>query len=90
MYKIDESVRTTFGKDGAIVLDIRRSRMIRLNVTGSFVLQQVEEGQTEGQIVEGLSAHFHVARKTAETDVNEFLSSLQQEGLIHFHQSVVS
>lgn len=90
MYKIHESVRATYGQDGAVVLDGLRGRMIRLNSTGSFVLQHLEKGQTEDEIIDGVSSYFRISRETAETDVKEFLTSLQEEGLIHFQPSMVS
>lgn len=89
MYRVSEAVRTTHGQDGAVVLDIQQGRVLRLNVTGSFIFQCLQRGETEPQIIDGISQHFCVSRDIAEADVNEFLDSMEQEGLIHSAPSAV-
>lgn len=90
MYKISETVRTTHGQDGAVILDIQRGRVIRLNLTASFILQCVERGETESQIVDGIAQHFRISRDAAHTDVGDFLRSMKQEGLVHTATSLGS
>jgi hypothetical protein len=83
MYKISETVRTTHGQDGAVILDIQRGRVIRLNLTASFIFQCLERGETESQIVEGISEYFRISPEVAHTDVADFLNSMKQQGLVH-------
>jgi hypothetical protein len=75
-------VRTTHGEDGAIVLDIQRGRVLRLNAAGSFILEHLERGETELQISMALSERFRISREVAQTDVGEFLISLKQAALV--------
>lgn len=82
MYKVCETVRANHGPDGAVVLDIRRGRVLRLNLTASFIFERLQHGDTEAIIIDGISQRFCVSRDIAEADVNEFLDSMEQEGLI--------
>jgi hypothetical protein len=75
-------VRSNHGQDGAVVLDIQQGRVLRLNRTGSFIFEHVERGETESQIIEGFSQYFCVSHDVAQTDVGEFLKSIEQEGLV--------
>ena len=83
MYTVSKTVRTTHGQDGAVVLDIQQGRMLRLNVTGSFIFEHLERGESESQIIEGLSQRFCISRDVAQADVGDFLKSIEQEGLVH-------
>jgi len=82
MYKVSNRVRSTQSQDGTIVLDIERGRMLRLNLTGSLIFERLQRGQTESQIVDGISQEFRVSQDIAQTDVGEFLKSMEQAGLI--------
>jgi hypothetical protein len=44
MYRVSDSVRSTHGQDGAIVLDIRQGQMFNLNFVGSRILELLKEG----------------------------------------------
>jgi hypothetical protein len=83
MYRVSDAVRTTHGQDGAVVLDIRQGRVLRLNVTASFIFERLQRGETESQIIDGINQHFCVSRDVARADVNEFLKSMELEGLVH-------
>jgi hypothetical protein len=82
MYRIAESVRSTHGQDGAIVLDIRQGQMFNLNLVGSTILELLETGATESAITEEISQTFSVSKDVAETDVREFIESLKQHHLL--------
>lgn len=83
MYRVSDTVRITHGQDGAVVLDIQQGRLLRFNATGSFILEGLQRGNTESQIVDGISQHFCISRDVAQEDVTEFLRSVEQEGLVH-------
>ena len=82
MYRVSESVRSTHGQDGAVVLDIRQGQMFNLNLAGSRILQLLKEGFTESVIVDEISQEFHVSRDTAEKDVREFIGALTKHELL--------
>jgi len=82
MYKISESIRSTHGQDGAIVLDIQQGQMFNLNFVGSRILELLESGTTESAIVDKISQQFEVSRDIAESDVEEFIESLKQHHLL--------
>jgi len=82
MYRVAESIRSTHGQDGAIVLDIRQGQMFNLNLVGSRILELLESGATEAAIVEEISQKFEVSRDVAEADMREFIESLRQHHLL--------
>ena len=82
MYRVLESIRSTHGQDGAIVLDIRQGQMFNLNPVGSRILELLEAGATEPAVVDEISQKFEVNREIAETDVREFIESLKQHHLL--------
>ena len=82
MYRVSESVRSTHGQDGAVVLDIRHGQMFNLNFVGSRILELLKTGATESAIVDEISRKFEVSRDIAETDVREFIESLKLHRLV--------
>jgi hypothetical protein len=82
MYRVSESVRSTHGQDGAIVLDIRQGQMFNLNFVGSRILELLESGFTESLMVDEITREFGINRDLAENDVREFLQNLKKCHLI--------
>ena len=90
MYRVSESVRSTHGQDGAIVLDIRQGQMFNLNFVGSRILELLKNGSTESAIVDEISREFGVSRDLAENDVREFLQNLKKRHLVEEHEAGVA
>jgi hypothetical protein len=61
--------------------------MFSLNVVGSRILELVESGSTESEIVDAISREFHAARNLVESDVREFLETLRTYNLVEDHGS---
>jgi hypothetical protein len=82
MHKVSESVRSTHGQDGAIVLDIRQGQMFNLNFVGSRILELLKDGSAQPEIVDEIVREFGVSRHLAENDVRDFLQTLRKYRLI--------
>lgn len=82
MYRVSEGVRSTHGQDGAIVLDVHQGQMFNLNPVGSRILELLESGSTEADIVEAISREFSVSRELVRNDVCEFIESLKKHKLV--------
>ncbi|HEV2398792.1 MAG TPA: PqqD family protein [Candidatus Sulfotelmatobacter sp.] len=82
MYRIPESIRSTHGQDGAVVLDIRQGQMFNLNLVGSRILKLVEGGSAQPEIVDEIVREFGVSRHLAENDVQNFLKTLTKYQLL--------
>jgi len=82
MYRVSESVRSTHGQDGAIVLDIGQGQVFNLNFAGSRVLELLVTGTAESAIVDQISQQFALSRDVAESDVRQFIESLKQHHLL--------
>jgi coenzyme PQQ synthesis protein D (PqqD) len=82
MHKVSDSIRSTHGQDGAIVLDIAQGKIYRLNRVGSRVLESLETGTNETDIADRISREFGVSYEVAESDTGEFIQQLQRMGLL--------
>jgi len=82
MPKVSDSVRSTHGQDGAIVLDIRQGQMFNLNLVGSRILELLESGSSEEQITDAISREFGTDIETVKKDVAEFLEELKVHKLV--------
>lgn len=87
MHKISDAVRSAHGQDGAVVLDIQQGQMFNLNLVGSRILELLESGSTESEIVDVISREFNAARNLVESDVREFLETLKTYNLVEDHGS---
>ena len=82
LYRVSDGVRSTHGQDGAIVLDIHQGQMFNLNPVGSRILELLESGLVEPDIVDTISREFGANREIVENDVREFIGSLKEHKLV--------
>ena len=82
MHKVSEAVRSTHGQDGAIVLDVQQGQMFNLNLVGSRILELLECGSSESQIVDTVSREFNADAEVVKNDVREFLETLKTYKLL--------
>jgi hypothetical protein len=82
MYRVSDGVRSTHGQDGAIVLDVEQGQMFNLNRAGSRILELLESGSAEPDIVNVISQEFNTSREVVENDVREFIVSLRKHKLV--------
>ena len=78
MYRVSGGVRSTHGQDGAIVLDVQQGQMFNLNRVGSRILELLESGSAESDIVNVISQEFSTNHEVVENDVREFIESLRK------------
>jgi hypothetical protein len=76
MYRVSEGVRSTHGQDGAIVLDVQQGQMFNLNRVGSRILELLESGSAEPEIVNAITQEFSASREAVENDVRASVLSL--------------
>jgi hypothetical protein len=82
MYRVSQGVRSTHGQDGAIVLDVQQGQMFNLNRVGSRVLELLESGSAEPDIVTIISLEFSASQEVVENDVREFIAALRKHKLV--------
>ena len=82
MYRVSDGVRSTHGQDGAVVLDIGRGRMFSINRVGSRILELLEAGAGQNEIVSTISEEFSTDAKLVQSDVRKFVEALQGYGLV--------
>ena len=64
------------------MLDIERSHYLNLNATGCVLWLMLAEGATEHQLVDKLIEEFDVDEPTARGDVEAFVASCRENGLL--------
>ena len=82
MVRLSDGVRSTQSADGAVILDVKRGQIFRLNLTGSRILELLRSGAEESEISSMLVREFSADPATAELDANAFLTALRQNALI--------
>ena len=82
MFRISDSLRSTHGQGGAVVLDIRQGQMFNLNLVGSKILELLKSGHSESEIAQNISHEFDIGCHQVETDVREFIEALKKHRLI--------
>lgn len=87
MHKISKAVRSTHGQDGAIVLDVQRGQIFNLNLVGSRMLELLERGSAEPEIVNVISREFNASRDLVERDLREFVEALTRDRLVEDRSS---
>ena len=81
-YTISKATRSTHGQDGAIVLDIEHGQMFSLNLVGSRILELLENGSTNTEIVTTICQEFKADRSVVENDLHEFINSLNTHTIL--------
>ena len=64
------------------MLDIHQGQMFNLNPVGSRILELLESGSAEADIVDVISREFSGDRNIVEKDVREFIVSLMEQKLV--------
>ena len=87
-------VRSTYSEDGAVLLDIRKGLCYSLNPVAARVWSTVEaspSGLDFRGLLDVLETHYTITREQLECDVDEYLSKLENMGLVQrnglFHRS---
>jgi len=61
----------------SVLLDLSGHQVLSLNKTGSFLIGRLLTEKTgKDDLVDGLSKKYHIDRRQAEADVDEFLNTL--------------
>jgi len=87
--KLSSQLRCTHGGDGAVILDILNGQMFRANFVGSRILELLEKGCVEAQIVEELAGQFGLSREVIQSDVREFFAHLEKHRLLELRPSEI-
>ncbi len=84
-WAISPYVRSTFGEDGAILLDIKKGACCSLNAVVARIWAAIESSQAGmifQEILDGLQSHFNVPRREIEAEIAEYLRQLEEMDLI--------
>lgn len=82
MFKISDAIRSTSTPDGAVLLDVQRGRMLRLNSMGSRVFAMLRRGLDENQIADEIGRDCGVDADYARIDILDFIRTLREQDVL--------
>ena len=82
MPTISRSIRLTKSADGGVLLDVEQGAIFSLNTVGLRILELLQEGQTTASVVSRISREFGATEQLVLGDVEDFLRSLGERGLL--------
>jgi hypothetical protein len=77
------AVRAVFTETGAVLQNTENGATFTVNPMGANIWRYLTNGATKNEIVEHVSTDFGVDREQVYRDIEEFLTSLEQKGLLH-------
>lgn len=80
--EINSEVRSTVGKDGAVLLDLHKGVYHSLNTLGTKVWVGLEEGLTFSELLDRLNGVFAVSQEQLSRDIESFIFELEKKRLI--------
>jgi hypothetical protein len=83
MICLSENVRSLTNADGAVILDLRRGKIFRINPTGATTLELLLLGYEKDRIAAELSERWGIDLDLASADLETFLNSLENNELLH-------
>lgn len=60
----------------------RISGMIKLNGSGAFLFERLQEGSDEEQLLADMCREYDVSEETARADIERFLATLRRVGIL--------
>jgi len=85
MWLVSPDVRSTYSEDGAVLLDIQKGLCYSLNPVAARVWSTVEaspSGVDLRGLVDAMETHYTISHEQLESDVTEYLTKLQEMGLV--------
>ena len=85
VWKVSDSVRSTYTQDGAVVLDIQKGMYYSLNAVAATAWKMLESrraGSTLQDLIASLKTYFEVAQEDLDVDMAEHLKRLEKAGLV--------
>jgi hypothetical protein len=83
MIRLPENVRSLSNADGAVLLDLRRGKIFRINPTGATILELLLRGYEKDRIAAELSERWGIDHQLAFADLQTFLDSLASNQLLY-------
>jgi hypothetical protein len=81
MDKSPSHLLSTGNQDGAAVLDTRQGTITTLNLTGAFIWQALERGESEDTIAARLATETGASGDIVARDVRDFVAALREQDI---------
>ena len=75
-------LKTVVDQDGAAILDIERGLVSTLNLTGAYVWQGLQRGESLESVIANLAHETGEESLMVEREVREFVEDLKQKRLL--------
>lgn len=82
MRLVDSDISWAETDDGIVILNLRTSRYLTVNVTGRMLWNLLRNGATHQQLEEALIDAFGLSADRAREDTTAFLDTLREQGFV--------
>ena len=80
--QLSASVRSTFSRDGAVVMHIQQGLMYTSNPVGGRMLELLSQGQSSEQVIETISRECETEPTIVRADLEKYLELLNSYGIV--------
>jgi hypothetical protein len=81
---VSPDIRWSRTGDGGLLLDIKTSKYYSLNSIGAIIWEGLATGSTLDEIAGKLHEQFRAPREQVQSDLTEFVQSLERRGVITY------
>jgi Coenzyme PQQ synthesis protein D (PqqD) len=81
-------VRAVVSPEGLVLLSIDKGAFFRSNCIGARIWEKLTAGASVGKTIREIAEEFRVPDDTAGPDVEQFVSSLVEQGFLRFQTDI--
>lgn len=80
--KLRENIKRIKRPDKSFIFSIKEGDLFETNQVGEFIIDKIEEGKTEEEIVKALYKETKKNKKIISRDVKNFIRQLKKKGFL--------
>jgi hypothetical protein len=80
--KLKEKVKFVKRPDKFFIFSVEKGDLFETNQIGSFIIEKIEEGKSEKEIIDVLQKKTGIDKKIISKDVKNFIKKLKEKGFI--------
>lgn len=80
--RLKEDVKRVKRPNKSFIFSVKEGDLFEMNQVGEFIMDKIEEGKSEREIVESLHKETREDKKIISRDVKNFITQLKEEGFL--------
>jgi hypothetical protein len=90
MFNTSKTIHSAPSLDGKILLDVRQGQIFTINAVGAKILDLIDKGREESEIVDEIACGYNVSVDVARCDVRAFIGALHKHRIVRATTSIES